>query len=478
MPTTNEADAAAADAAERAKLVSWVERNVGGHVVNMERERRWRPIWKISYEKDGREASVIAKGMRPFQCIPYSLRHEMLAQQILEKNGIPVPHVYGAVDENTFVMDFIEGEKDPGLVQQASEEASTISPERWQASLKFIEWLGKSHKIPVEEFAPTECSIPSTPDEIALALFDPYYQMVAERGAVDAVTEFFARWVRRNVPQHRTRSAIVFGDGGQFMNRGSEVAAIIDVEVAHVGDPYNDLAVFRCRHPIENMGDLPALFRHYAKVTGEEIDWKALAYSTVVYSAWGLGSYTMAMSENYLGGDWGEVVMAKALITRRTCEAIADCLGIDLPHDQKLPPPRPAPIEESGLEKLLMEINQLPTSRALAAWQRDALASIPRHLLKQAHYGLWAEQADLDEIEALIGVRPRDAREGDTLLKAFVETAGPESDEALLRLFHRQAFRRCLMIAGPGASEDHIMFARVEPILDGGKVPLPHVANG
>jgi len=114
----------------------------------------------------------------------------------------------------------------------------------------------------------------------------------------------------------------------------------------------------------------------------------------------------------------------------------------------------------------------------MADWQRDALATIPQGLLKQAHYGLWAEQADLDEIEKLTGVRARDSKEGDAVLKTFVETAGPDSDEKLVRLFHRQAYRRCLMIAGPGASEDHIMFARVDPILDGGKGPLSHVANG
>lgn len=473
-----ELDAEAADSAERAKIASWVERTIGGRVIDMERERRWRPIWKIRYEKDGKIARLIAKGMRPFESIPYTLRHEMLAQQILEESGIPVPHVYGAVDENMFVMDFIEGEKDAGLVQQASEAMPTISPERWQASLEFIEWLGKSHKIPVDRFAGTECIMPSTPDEIALALFNPYYDMVTRRGAVDAVTEFFSRWVRRNVPQNRTRPAIVFGDGGQFMNIGNKLSAIIDVEVAHVGDPYNDLAVFRCRHPVENMGDIPALFRHYAKVTGEEIDWKVLAYSTVVYSAWGMSSYTMAMAENYLGGDWGEVIMARAFIMRRTLEAMADCLGITLEYDQELPAPRVAPIEESGLEKLLLEISRLPTSPSMADWQRDALATIPQGLLKQAHYGLWAEQADLDEIEKLTGVRARDSKEGDAVLKTFVETAGPDSDEKLVRLFHRQAYRRCLMIAGPGASEDHIMFARVDPILDGGKGPLSHVANG
>jgi len=60
------------------------------------------------------------------------------------------------------------------------------------------------------------------------------------------------------------------------------------------------------------------------------------------------------------------------------------------------------------------------------------------------------------------------------LMRPYLRTG--QLDEA--RDAHRQAYRRCLMIAGPGASEDHIMFARVDPILDGGKGPLPQVANG
>jgi len=464
--SNTEQNVAVADAEARSKITKWVGEQLGARVISLERERRWRPIWRVRYEKEGKEAGLIIKGMRPFEAIPFSLGHEMLSQQMLEENGFPVPHVFGKLDDLNFVMEFVEGEKDPGLVQQADEATSEMSPERWQTCHEFMEWLVKLHGMPVEKMAHTEATIPTTPTEIALNLAERYYKMICERDAVDAVTEYFIRWMRRYVPQHRTRPAIVLGDGGQFMTDGAKLTAIIDVELAHVGDPYNDFAPLRCRHPLENFGDIPALFRHYEKISGEPLDWKAIAYSTVVYSGWGMTAYTMALKEPHVGGDWAEIVSARAFIMRRTLDAIADYMGITYNDEIELPAPRSTPIEDSGLQKLILELKLLPISPALMEWQRDNLANIPAMLLNQAHYGEWVDREFVADVERLTGSSFSDAQAADRALRGFVESAGENEDETLARLFHRHAYRLCLMVAGEGAGKDHVMFARIEPILD------------
>jgi len=475
---TQDQDIAVADAAARAKITKWVEGKLGARVVSMARVRRWRPIWRVRYEADGKEAGLIVKGMRPFEAIPYSLQHEMACQKVFEESGFPVPHVFGAIDDLNFVMEFVEGEVEPGLVQQADEAENVMAPERWAASLEFMEWLVKLHRLPIAKLAHTEAMLPETPDDIALNLTERYYELIKRHDAVDAVTDFFIRWVRRNVPKHRTRPSIVFGDGAQFMNKGGKIAAIFDFELAHVGDPYNDFAPFRCRHPLQNMGDVPALYRHYEKVSGEPLDWPAISYATVVYSAWGMTSYTTALQEQHVGGDWGEVVMARAFIMRRTLDAMADCMGIDLDCDIELPAPRKTPIEDSGLQKLLLEISLLPLSDAFVGWQRDTLASIPRTLLQQVHYGQWIEQEYVADISKLLGRTFGTLDEADDALKAFVNSAAPEHDEALARLFHRHAYRSCLVIAGEGASKEHVMLAKIEPLLDKNGQPRKEAAAG
>src|SRR3546814_20181853 len=88
--------------------------------------------------------------------------------QVLEAHGIHVPHVYGMMPSPTaFVLDWAEGDRDPGLVQQATENASQMSDERWQASLSYMDALAKMHALPVEAFAGTEAGDPQTPRAIA-----------------------------------------------------------------------------------------------------------------------------------------------------------------------------------------------------------------------------------------------------------------------------------------------------------------------
>ena len=113
------------------------------------------------------------------------------------------------------------------------------------------------------------------------------------------------------------------------------------------------------------------------------------------------------------------------------------------------------------------DLHRLPLSETFAVWQRGILASVPEYLLNQARYRRWAEDADLDELEALLGTRPADLVEADRQLVAFIRSAGPERDAELIRLLHRRLLRQCLIIAGPDAPADHLALMKVEPLLDG-----------
>src|SRR3546814_8959379 len=130
--------------------------------------------------------------------------------------------------------------------------------------------LAKMHAIPVEAFAGTEAGDPQTPRAIALDSYERNYQLLEKRDAVDALIEFFTLWLRRNVPD-RSERCFVTGDCGQLLSKGPEITAILDVEIGHIGDPMHDLACFRGRHPVENMGDVPALFQRRSEEHTSEL---------------------------------------------------------------------------------------------------------------------------------------------------------------------------------------------------------------
>jgi hypothetical protein len=101
----------------------------------------------------------------------------------------------------------------------------------------------------------------------------------------------------------------------------------------------------------------------------------------------------------------------------------------------------------------------------LADWQRSTIASIPRYLRNQLHYGAWVQQQELDELVEFLGYRPSDVVEADKALAAFVRQADPELDTKLLKLFYHRLLRLCHVITGPNPPQDHLVLMKVEPLL-------------
>src|SRR3546814_17214531 len=77
------------------KLAAWITENLGGPVDKIVRQRRWRPVWRATYQDNGAPTDLLCKGTREWSAHPYPLEYEMRMMQVLEDNGIRVPHVHG-----------------------------------------------------------------------------------------------------------------------------------------------------------------------------------------------------------------------------------------------------------------------------------------------------------------------------------------------------------------------------------------------
>ena len=449
-----------------ARLSAWLAEHLGCSDIVLHKERRWRPVWRATATRNGKPVEFLLKGERTWLTHPYPLDYEMLMQRTLHENGIPIPAILGMCpDPNTIVMEWVRGGRDPGLIAEAIENRSMMTDERWQASLAYMEILARMHRIPPAKFVAAGATMPGDSSEISLGNFERFHAMTGQIGITDPFIAFFSRWLRRNQPRNRSQIAFLTGDCGQFLSDGPEVTCILDVEIGHLGDPMRDLACFRGRHPIENMGDVPALFRRYEQASGVPLDYDALAFQTVAFLSEAYYGPLFGMHDMGRGGDWVESVFQVAVIARRAMEALAEIIGLEL-DTIALPEPEPTPCEDLALGKLMAELGRLPESGALQGWQRNILVSLPQYLRGRGHYRLWCDAADLAETAALTGTRPVNLSEADADLTRFIAAAGPEHDAALTRLFHRRFLRQCLIIAGPDAAGDHIALAVMEPILD------------
>lgn len=452
---------------QEAGIRSWVTETLGAEVIDIVRQRRWRPVWQVFIRKDGADSSLLFKSDRPWPAHPYPLKYEYDILTVLADNGILIPRLHGLCPSpEAIVMEWVDGGRDPGMVMEAEENRSVMTPDRWAASLAYMEALADIHRIPAEKFVAIGIEEPRGAQEIALNSVERFYAMCQEQGVVDPLMEFCAIWMRRNVPQDLAESCFVTGDCGQFLSDGPKLTAIIDMEVGYLGDNHHDLACFRGRHPIENMGDLPALYRHYEKALGRPIDFTKIAYQTIVFMSVGYYAPLFALANKAPGGDWVESAVQVAMIGRRCMEAMAEIVGVTL-DTFNLPEPRVTPLEDMALDKLADEIRRIPTGAAFQPWQRGIVASIADFLVNQQHYGAWAEQADLDDAAAILGHRPSNLLDADRELVAFIKQAGPEQDAPLIKMLHRKMLRQGLIIAGPG-NPDHLVLVKMEPILQHG----------
>ena len=80
-----------ADAAER-HIARWIEAHVGGRVVRIARQGRWRPAWHVDVDRDGRTLALYVRGERVENFLPYSLEREFRVWRRLEAGGLRVPH--------------------------------------------------------------------------------------------------------------------------------------------------------------------------------------------------------------------------------------------------------------------------------------------------------------------------------------------------------------------------------------------------
>lgn len=457
------------EAKQLSGIREWVAAHLDGEAEEIVRLERWRPQWRVTYMNGEGGHAVLFRGNRPIAG-ENDLRFEMEVMQVLEAHGIRVPHIHGWVDfPKAFVMDWVEtDDRAPGMVHTAIENPDTLSEERWQALLGYMEHLARIHEVPVHAFGHIRqlSRPPQTAREIALHQSERMYRIGVKTGNDDPIAEFLQTWLRRNVPEHRTEARFLAGDAGQFMSVGPEVRAVMDFEIASIGDIHWDLACFRGRHPLENMGDIPALYRRYEEVSGREVDLRVVGYHTVAFLQLSGIAARMFMMPEVRGGNWIEGVLEYSSIMRRAFEAIAELQEIELDFDLHLPEPVIQDWEDSGLRKLLIDIERLPTSSAFQPWEKKLMADIPRFLLGHARHRDWFEREAMNEISRVTGGVHASLADADKALFDVIAEDDATRDELIVPIMHRRLLRLGMILAGSDPDFANPLFHELDPILD------------
>jgi aminoglycoside phosphotransferase (APT) family kinase protein len=248
--------------------------------------------------------------------------------------GVPVPEVHWVTGDPSelgtpgFIMERVEGETIPRRILR--EPAYAVARERM--AVQSGEILARIHGID-----PRATGLPlPTPADVhpARQLLDVYESMLDRLNDPHSAFEIGIQWLRRNVPQ-QWRTAFVHGDfrHGNFVVGPEGIRAVLDWEIAHIGDPMEDLGwlcvrSWRFGHddkPVGGFGSREDLYTAYEAASGHKPDVGAVRFWEVFGNLkWGIGC--MMQAYVYLRGEVRSLELAA--LGRRACEMEWDLLNL------------------------------------------------------------------------------------------------------------------------------------------------------
>ena len=351
--------------------------------------------------------------------------------RVLAAHGIPVPHVHGFCNEPRGIV----MERAPGRANLAT---ARDDDERRAVLDHYMELLVAMQRIPVADFEALGFQRPATARELALADLPRWEQSFrARKKRPEPLIELVLRWLHGNLPAHRTRACFATGDAGQFLFENGRVTAVIDLELAFLGDPLADLGAMRSRDTSEPLGDLSRGYRRYAELTGEPIDADVLHFHTVRFALNTPLAVAPLCADPPPGFNLAQYLSWYLVYGRLPLEVIAEVEGIVLD-----PPPVPAadaaPASRFGAAHDTLVALLESGERSYAT---DTALRVAQYVREVDRHGARVAAQDADDLAALLGRRIDDPREADATLEARIAAADRDETAALVKYLHRRTLR-------------------------------------
>lgn len=258
-----------------------------------------------------------------------SLSDEARLLALAAHAGVPVPEVLAVLPPDGplgegYLMSRVEGETIPRRFLREPR----FGRAREGLARQCGEILARLHAIPREAVPPLRMA----PAAIEL---EDYVRRHRSYGWPKPVFELAVRWLRERAPAGDIEPVLVHGDfrSGNLMIDENGVAAVLDWELAHLGDPMEDLG-WICvnswrfgedHHPVGGFGSREDLFAGYEAAGGMRVDPGRVRYWQVLGTLkWGV--MCAGMLAVFRSGEDRSV--ERAAIGRRASETAIDLLRL------------------------------------------------------------------------------------------------------------------------------------------------------
>jgi len=262
----------------------------------------------------------------------HAVDREFRVISALYRAGIPVARAYALCQDESvigtafYIMAYVEGRVlwDQALPGMTPAQRRPIYDEMNRV-------IAALHRIDYNAVGLGDYGKPGNYLERQISRWIKQYR-ASETEKVEAM-EKLIEWLPQHIPPGEEIS-VVHGDfrHGNFIVNSSGLAAVLDWEIAHLGDPMEDLGWlcvkawrFGAPKPVGGFGDYDDLFAAYGAASGIEVDPEAVHWWEVLGTLkWGVICIMQASA--HLGGFSRSVELAA--IGRRVCEQEYDLLRL------------------------------------------------------------------------------------------------------------------------------------------------------
>lgn len=274
---------------------------------------------------------------------------EALLMRAARAAGVPEPEVVYVLEPadglgDGFLMNWLDGETLGARIVRDDAYAAV----RPRLARECGEILARIHAIDVAATGLDRYLETLTPRAFVERIRDRYHALDTPQPMID----YTVRWLLENLPPAGATTLVHndFRNGNLMIDRDG-IVAVLDWELAHLGDPMRDLGWVctnswrfgRSELPVGGFGRREDLFEGYSAIAGRAVDPDVVRWWEVFGSFWwAVGC--LGMHDKYRRGL--DATVERPAIARRTSECQADCVNLLIPGPYTLI--EPAPSDDAG----------------------------------------------------------------------------------------------------------------------------------
>lgn len=436
----------------------WIGEVLGARVTGLRRFNRARQAWLVDTVSDagGHPQRWMLKGRRAPGVVAARSRlltdfgpaREAAALRALAGSGVLVPRFGGyEPGSGSLLMGLVEGS---ALLDRAP------AAQRGSVIRDYARQLATLHSIdPRKLTIDAAIAVPASPEEMVvggwLRAAEADAAMAAARlRHAEPLHDLALWWLHRNQPPDRGLpcARLLHGDAGvtNFLFADGRVTALIDWELAIIGDPMSDLGNARYREALYPTGTYADLIAEYESATGHAVNLPAISYYTVLAAiTLSLGMVANVHNPKVSQPEVVARIWQDALARHVACEAMAEAARVPLTYDAAPLAGDSSfePFAELLAERLDQQARLAPPGYPAAESHGYArLADSVRSMVRRGSVVDERLLDDVGESAALPGARPQSVAECLSRLSEAISAPRGFDFPAVLSVLARDARRR------------------------------------